>query len=345
MALSMIVKRDPESGGEYLRTLLKHAYKKDRKQAFIALDSLQELFCKTLLPEDRKLLTFKQIIEDAIEENKPISDNLLVKAYHENNIRSLYIEYVDYLGKCTNDTLDYFKKLAISIIADCLIERPEREETLLGFLINKLGDPNNEIPKHVIQNIIRILKRHGNMTSVFTGEIQQYMERVHNKSLYFYISCLNKIVFYEDDTEFIGDILKIYFSQFKRLCRGNESAHKNEIITLILRGIHNIASNLDPGTLEITVEGITEEIGILFTLTNSDSFKVKIEALKLIFVFIKVQASLNDKFYTTLYKLVGTLTNVAAMKLDSTFALLYKAIKRDKNIERVQAFFKRLIQM
>ncbi|CAI2386621.1 unnamed protein product [Moneuplotes crassus] len=345
MALSMIVKKDPESSGEYLKNLIKQAYKKDRKQAFIALDSLQEVFCKALLPEDRKLKSFKQSIEEAQEKKTEITNALLTRAYHENIVRSLYIEYVDFLGKCTNDNLDYFKKLAISIVSDCLMSCPEREETLLSILINKLGDPNNDIPKHTIQNIIRILKKHGNMTAVFTGEIQQFMERVHNKSLYFFVSCLNKIVYYEDDTDYIADALKIYFSQFKRLFRGHETAHKNEVITLILRGIHNIVSNLDPGTLELTVQSISEEIGILFSLTRSNSFRVKIETLKLIFVFLKVQVSLKDKFYTTLYQVVGSLTNVAAIKLDSTFALLYKAIKKDTCIERVQAFFKRLIQM
>ena len=304
MALSLIVKKDPESSLEYVRSLIKQSYKKDRKQAFIAIDTLQELFSKILLPADRKLKTFSQLITENQSENSTFSDSELCSFYYENMLRGIYMEYVDFLGKCTNDSLDYFKKLAISIVADCLMERPEREETLLSILINKLGDPTHEIAKHTIQNILKILRKHGNMTAVFTGEIQQYVERVQNKSLYFYISCLNKIVFYEDDPEYISDILKLYFSQFKRLSRGHETNHKNEILTLILRGINNIASNLDPGTLETTFHSITEEIGILFTLTNSESFKVKIESLKLIFQFIKVEASLNDKFYTTLYKVV-----------------------------------------
>lgn len=249
------------------------------------------------------------------------------------------------MGKCTNDALDYFKKLAISIVSDCLIERPEREETLLSLLINKLGDPNNDIAKHTIQNVVRILKKHNNMTQVFTGEIQQYMERVKTPSLYFYISLLNKIVFFEDDLDYISNVLKIYFSQFKRLTKEKDENHKNEILTLILRGINNIASNLDPGTLETTFNTVTEEIGILFKLTNSNSYKVKIESLKLIFLFIKVEESLSDKFYKTLYKVIGSLKNVSALKLDSTFALIYKAIKRDPCVERVQAFFKRMIQV
>lgn len=44
MSLSLIVKKDPISSLEYVRSLLKMANKKDRKQAFIAIDSLQELF-------------------------------------------------------------------------------------------------------------------------------------------------------------------------------------------------------------------------------------------------------------------------------------------------------------
>ena len=77
LSIGLIIKKDPESSLDYVRSLLKMAYKKDRKQAFIAIDSLQELFCKTLLPDDRKLKTFKQNILEAQEENKTITDYLL----------------------------------------------------------------------------------------------------------------------------------------------------------------------------------------------------------------------------------------------------------------------------
>jgi hypothetical protein len=149
------------------------------------------------------------------------------------------------------------------------------------------------------------------MTQIVTGEIQQYMERVKSKSLYFFVACLNSIVFYDDDPDYISNVLKIYFSQFKRLNNDRDESHKNEVLTLILRGINNIAANLDPGTLESTFNSITEEMEILFKLTNSNSFKVKIEALKLIFQFIKVD----------------------------------QTVKKDTNYERAQAFFKRLLQM
>lgn len=206
---------------------------------------------------------------------------------------------------------------------------PEQEETLLTLLVNKLGDPNDEVAKHTIQNLVRILKTHGNMTQVVTGEVRQQIERVKTQSIYHYISLLNKIVFFEDDIEFIASVVKLYFSQFKRLNKEKEEKHKNNILTLILRGINNIVNNLDPGTLESTFKNVSEEIDALFKLTHSNSFNVQVESMKLIFHFIKVEETLRDRYYRTLYNFISELTNVSALKLDSTFALLYKSIKQD----------------
>ena len=284
------------------------------------------------------------MIDEAKLEKKKINDVLLCDMYYEHKLRSLYIEYIELVGKWTNDPLDYFKKLAISILSDLLMECPEQEETLLTLLVNKLGDPNDEVAKHTVQNIVRIIKRHNNMTQVVTGEVRQQIERVKTQSIYFYISLLNKIVFYEDDIEFISSVVKLYFSQFKRLNKEVEEKHKNNILTLILRGINNIVNNLDPGTLESTFKSVSDEIDALFKLTHSNSFNVQVESMKLIFHFVKAEETLRDRYYRTLYNFITTLTNVSAMKLDSTFALLYKSIKQDKCTERVQAFFKRLIQ-
>lgn len=77
MSLTLIVKKDTISSLDYVRTLLKLANKKDRKQAFMAIDSLQEIFTKHLLPEDRKLKTFKMSIAEAEESKKQLTDSVL----------------------------------------------------------------------------------------------------------------------------------------------------------------------------------------------------------------------------------------------------------------------------
>jgi hypothetical protein len=118
MAYGLIIKKEPESSLEYLRSLMRQANKKDRRQAFIAIDALQELFSKTLLPEDRKLKTFNQYVEDAEQSKTKITDQLLLTFEYESMLKMIYVEFVDLLGKCTNDPLDFFKKLAVSVIAD-----------------------------------------------------------------------------------------------------------------------------------------------------------------------------------------------------------------------------------
>ena len=94
------------------------AGKKDRKQAFIAIDTLQEVFTLNLLPKDRKLKSFKALLDEAAQEKKKVNDPILCDMYYEHKLRSLYIEYIELVGKCTNDPLDYFKKLAISVLSD-----------------------------------------------------------------------------------------------------------------------------------------------------------------------------------------------------------------------------------
>jgi ribosome biogenesis protein MAK21 len=345
MALNLIIKKDPISSLPYVRQMLKMAHKKDRKQAFIAIDSLQEVFTKTLLPEDRKLKTFKQAVEEAIENKTELDDATLCQLYYEHLLRAIYIEYVDLLGSWSNDNLDYFKKLAISITSDCLIDRPEREENLLSLLINKIGDPSAEISKHTIQSILKIAKKHSNMTPVIFNEVQQYISHLPPTSLYFYISLLNKLIFTYADMDFITSLLKLYFSLFKQLSKATSDTNKNSILTLLLRGINSIVANLDPSALETAYGEVSGEISLLFRLGNSESFKVKVEALRLVYGFVKADGALEDRLWRMLYKVIGEMKGAAAVKLDSLFSLIFKVIKRDCWIERVIAMLRRLLQV
>lgn len=45
----------------------------------------------------------------------------------------------------TKDDLEYFKKLALTILVDLISSKPEIEEVILGILINKLGDLSKKV--------------------------------------------------------------------------------------------------------------------------------------------------------------------------------------------------------
>lgn len=112
----MLIKNDPKSTLCYLDDLLKRAKGKDRKQAFLAIDVLQELFTTHLLSDEKKLQSFKDLVT-----SKPsfkFTDSELIDMYCEHMLRASYIEFVDVLESCSKDTLDHFRKMAITTITD-----------------------------------------------------------------------------------------------------------------------------------------------------------------------------------------------------------------------------------
>jgi hypothetical protein len=78
----MIVQRDPQFSLTYVENLLKMSKKKSREQAYLAIDTLKELFTEHLLPDDRKLVNFKTSYQNVANKNE-ISSKEIVTMYYE----------------------------------------------------------------------------------------------------------------------------------------------------------------------------------------------------------------------------------------------------------------------
>lgn len=55
------------------------------------------------------------------------------------------------------------------------------------------------------------------------------------------------------------------------------------------------------------------------------------------------KGSFVDRFYRTLYDLVLKVHMLKVTKMDDYFALIFKALKRDKDVDRVVSFIRRLL--
>ena len=273
-ALSMIIRQEPKSSLKYIDEIIKKAKSKDRKQAFMAIDALQELYTQHLLPDDKKLSSFKDLLSTNA---KNITDEKLAEMYYEHMLRASYIDFVRILESCSKDTLNHFKKLSITSITECLIKKPEQEETLLSLLLNKIGDNISDVSKHAATSTIGLLKKHTNMTPVVVGQIQIILERVNIQAMHNYMLLLNKILFFEDDVDHITNVIKLYFSQFKKLVNEEGEEYKNRVISIILSGINKIVKNLDPSLLEMTYSSIKDQLYVIFKLSHRSSLNVRIE--------------------------------------------------------------------
>lgn len=166
------------------------------------------------------------------------------------------------------------------------------------------------------------------------------MQSCKPQGLYYSIAVLNRLMFSEDDLDQVSQILQLYFQIFNKL-KDEQAA---DTLGLLLKGISKVISSLDKTALETLIGVLTKDIESLFAMSHSSNFKIRVQTLTLLFQFIKIQEDLKDRFYKSLYELVGTLKEVSLYKLDDFFRLLFRSLRADENLDRVFAFLKRLLQ-
>ena len=90
-----------------------------------------------------------------------------------------------------------------------------------------------------------------------------------------------------------------------------------------------------------------KHIDTLFRITHTATFNVSLQALTLIQHVSRAsgRSSITDRFYRALYASLVDPRLATSSKQAMYLNLLFKAIKSDKNHERVAAFVKRVVQV
>jgi ribosome biogenesis protein MAK21 len=86
-------------------------------------------------------------------------------------------------------------------------------------------------------------------------------------------------------------------------------------------------------------------MNMLFKITHSSNFNTSIQALLLIQQLSATKHLAGDRFYRTLYESLLDPRLVTSSKHAMYLNLLFRALKADLNIKRVNAFAKRLLQV
>lgn len=323
-----------------------------------------------------------------------ISDEHLVNYYVEDFIHKKYFELIEIIEDLViNDPLKAIKKKFMNILLEMLIKKPEREEKLLEALINKLGDPEVEIVNHAIKLLNDLQTSHPKMSLVIMKNIQNFISKskttnLDNTSAQFYslvYLCSMNIV---SDKEFIEFSLNYFFDLFnyyaklneennfkknlkfkskklkKRNSKPNKAKDKGEnpmsvekILSLIVKRVNKLCLFSEEKNIQIK-KFLDEKIDTLFKLSHSDSTKLRIEVLKLIFTICQginsgksksnksFESDNNlDRYYKSLYELILSKEIFVTKNLRDLLKLIVKSLTFDQNITRVAAFTKRLLQM
>jgi len=128
-ALALRVQESPPHNLESLDILINMANKKEQRTSQLALEALKDLFINSLLP-DRKLNYINNY--NILHNNMDMKIGLLL--YFENCLKIRMERIIEGLELGLKSSVDFFKRLCLSMASELLINKPEQEAKLLSMI-------------------------------------------------------------------------------------------------------------------------------------------------------------------------------------------------------------------
>jgi ribosome biogenesis protein MAK21 len=321
-----------------LDVLLQIAKKKSRHHSQASVEGLQELFLDTLLPD--KPLSY---ISDLQVQKVPGG---LSKLHFEDKLKQKYTEFINILKEHTQDTVEFYKKNAIKVLAG-LAKKAELQDYILEVIVNKLGDPNTQIPTSVVLECNHLVWKNKNLIEPLLSTLNRFcMKPGQGSSGKFYaIVLMNSLKLTSNDSGCLQQLVSILLKMFPLLVKETRTSG-NKAVSLLLKALNkNFALFPNKNSFQEFFKAETDE---LYRLTHVENTNIRIEALRFILQVEQAQGFVSDRFYRSLYEFIQPLMHLRSVTYKSAallFNTLMLSMKEDPNISRVKAFVKRIFQV
>ncbi|KAJ6259515.1 Ribosome biogenesis protein NOC1 [Drechslerella dactyloides] len=381
-ALTIVCTDSPLHTYKTLESLLNLAKKKSRNQTIASLTAIKDLFANgTVLPSDRKLLPFgKQPLAQLLAYEKANGASQIFKAYlllwsFEDWLKDFYFEVLKTLEIVANDEgVTWVRQKAVEMVFELLKQKPEGEVNLMRLLVNKLGDPDRKVASKTSHLLLQLMVAHPAMKSTIISSIEsdallKSSKNAHAK--YYSIITLNQTILTRADDHVANQLLNIYFALFadilgqtkapppkqvkpadgklskkakKRLDQDKKDAaldeeHNSKLISGVLTGVNRAFP-----FASIDDDVFNKHLDTLFRITHGSNFNTSLQALTLIFQVSSSKQMVSDRFYRSLYESLLDPRLSTSSKQAMYLNLLFRALKSDHRLARVQAFVKRIVQ-
>jgi len=119
-----------------------------------------------------------------------------------------------------------------------------------------------------------------------------------------------------------------------------DEEHREKMLSAVLTGVNRAMPYASADD-----ESFDKHIDTLFRITHSSNFNTSIQALMLIQQLCGSHQAASDRFYRTLYESLLDPRLLTSSKQAMYLNLVYRALRADLKIKRVEAFAKRLLQV
>ncbi|XP_065161125.1 CCAAT/enhancer-binding protein zeta-like [Atheta coriaria] len=343
-AYTILIQDSPVFNLETIRNAIGMVKVGKKKECVAVIETLSELFLSDLLRPNEKLRSFYDRPLSQLSElssgNAITRRKYLYHWYFEDQLKEAYNTFVQALNAASHDTVDSNKEKAVAAMSNLLSGNPEQEKNLLSHVVNKLGDPSQKVASKAMYCLTQVLKKHANMQGVVLREIEKLLFRANigHKAQYYSLCFISQFYLCAENPEVARKLIEVYFSFFKKCIK--EGDVDSRMMSVLLIGVNRAYpyAKLELGT-------ISEHIDTMYRVVHVANFNVALNALSLLFQVSQCADSVNDRFYSALYRKLldsklPSCTNQAVL-----LNLVYKAMTRDEKTERILAFIKRLLQI
>lgn len=377
-ALTLLIQEAPLHNIKAFENLLGMCSKKSRTLALQSINALKDLFVNGLLP-DRKLVTFTK--QPVLANN--LSKSQLGLLYFEDFLKKSYFKFIEILEVLSHDPIVHVRMNVVNHLFELLKSKPEQEVNLLRLGVNKLGDIDNKVSAKASYQVLQLEQLHPMMKKIVIDAVTDVIFRKNNEyhATYYAVLALNQTILTRKEDEIANALIKTYFTLFEKILiesdefnvteaknadynkgrtkrnfkkgkKGGKSVKQdkseNEVIeeknskllSAILTGL-----NRSFPFCSLSNEIFNKHLDTLFKITHSTNFNTSVQALVFIH-HITVGQKLNpDRFYRTLYESLLDQRLLTSSKQGIYLNLLFKALKDDKDSNRVSSFVKRICQI
>ena len=206
-AYVLLIQDSPVHNVGVIETLIDFVNLKSRRPCLMAIDNLQKLFLEVLLNPDRKLRNFDKNpfhnLSNISGGNKDTIDRYLITWMFEDNLKKLYLKFLENLELVSKDSIDKTRIRSLSCVMEMIAGNPEQESLLLSRLVNKLGDPSRSVAAKAMYLLSQLLERHPVMKWVVVGEVERllYRPNIATRAQYFGICFLSQIMLEKFNTD------------------------------------------------------------------------------------------------------------------------------------------------
>lgn len=223
--------------------------------------------------------------------------------------------------------------------------------------MNKLGDPSQKVASKSIYCLTQLLHKHSNMQAVVLAEVEKLLFRVNisTRAQYYGLCFLSQFYLNHDEPTVARKLIEVYFAFFKACIKKVSSCSNQDDTNVIFVFKGDVDSRMMSALLmgvnraypyaKLEISKISEHIDTMYRIVHLASFNVGLHALTLLYQVSDFANDISDRFYSALYKKLFDPRIITSTHHAMLLNLLYRALLKDRQLNRVRVFVKRLLQV